>query len=623
MTAKKRTLRYYRHLLRDVILRYTHLRKKLSKEGLQATEENIEALHEALAAKNIESADLHAQALEMVLTHAGKKSAFDHVKEFFFAILFALVVAGFVRQMWFELYEIPTGSMRPTFREHDRVLVAKNSFGINTPFQTSHLLFNPSLVNQGNIIVFTGDGLDMPDVDTLYFMLFPGKKRYVKRCMGKPGDTLYFYGGRIYGVDKKGQPLTNLLTDSTFSEIEHIPFMTFDGKMDVEEVNKTTTLTFSHFHMPIGKTTISPLGTVRSELIEDGKAVAGDDLGTFWGINNFAMCRLISPEDLPELARQAGYAKEDALLYLELRHSPELPGRKMPINIHERYTLPTNLVTSFSWIPLNQGAVERLQNALYTSRFDVVDHRAIRYGANAHEEPGTRFSKEVPPGTYEFIDGKAYKINFLSYAELLPASHPIYPHNKEELKRLFNSGIELSDMTNPIAERGKRRHTLFPRRYAYFRDGALFVMGKPLFEKGAAPLEEFELLEDVRSRKDSSYKPFIDQGAPLKEGVFDVEFIRMHGLHIPEKNYLALGDNHSMSLDSRIFGFVPEDNLQGSPLLTFWPAGPRFGVPSQPEIPFWRIENLYVLLGAGVAGALSLWYFRRQSSYEKYLKLKK
>ena len=33
------------------------------------------------------------------------------------AIAIALVVATLVRQTWFELYEIPTGSMRPTLKK--------------------------------------------------------------------------------------------------------------------------------------------------------------------------------------------------------------------------------------------------------------------------------------------------------------------------------------------------------------------------------------------------------------------------------------------------------------------------------------------------------------------------
>ena len=32
-----------------------------------------------------------------------------------------------------------------------------------------------------------------------YIFILSGKKQYIKRLMGKPGDILYFYGGEIYG----------------------------------------------------------------------------------------------------------------------------------------------------------------------------------------------------------------------------------------------------------------------------------------------------------------------------------------------------------------------------------------------------------------------------------------
>ncbi len=40
---------------------------------------------------------------------------------------------------------------------------------------------------------------------------------------------------------------------------------------------------------------------------------------------------------------------------------------------------------------------------------------------------------------------------------------------------------------------------------------------------------------------------------------------------IPEKSYFMLGDNRSMSLDSRAWGFVKEKDIIGKALFTFWP----------------------------------------------------
>ncbi len=41
-------------------------------------------------------------------------------------------------------------------------------------------------------------------------------------------------------------------------------------------------------------------------------------------------------------------------------------------------------------------------------------------------------------------------------------------------------------------------------------------------------------------------------------------------LIIPEGNYFVLGDNRDESLDSRYWGFVPQENIIGRPLLIYW-----------------------------------------------------
>ncbi len=41
-------------------------------------------------------------------------------------------------------------------------------------------------------------------------------------------------------------------------------------------------------------------------------------------------------------------------------------------------------------------------------------------------------------------------------------------------------------------------------------------------------------------------------------------------LVVPQGNYFAMGDNRDNSLDSRYWGLVPRDNIQGKPLIIFW-----------------------------------------------------
>ena len=49
---------------------------------------------------------------------------------------------------------------------------------------------------------------------------------------------------------------------------------------------------------------------------------------------------------------------------------------------------------------------------------------------------------------------------------------------------------------------------------------------------------------------------------------------------------MPLGDNHAMSSDCRDFGFIPEDNIRGTPSFLFWAPGGRFGDPNHGIYPF-------------------------------------
>lgn len=46
-----------------------------------------------------------------------------------------------------------------------------------------------------------------------------------------------------------------------------------------------------------------------------------------------------------------------------------------------------------------------------------------------------------------------------------------------------------------------------------------------------------------------------------------------HKIRVPDKHYFVLGDNSPVSRDSRYWGFVPEENLIGKGVVTYWPPG--------------------------------------------------
>ena len=89
--------------------------------------------------------------------------------------LLILLLIGFsIRSSLADWNDVPTGSMKPTILEGDRVLVNKLAYDLKVPFTTWHIAewSNPQ---RGDIVVF--------------FSPHDGK-RLVKRVIGLPGDTI-------------------------------------------------------------------------------------------------------------------------------------------------------------------------------------------------------------------------------------------------------------------------------------------------------------------------------------------------------------------------------------------------------------------------------------------------
>src|SRR3990167_79616 len=221
----------YRHTLRIGYRLYLKKRESLPEEKRNFFYQKLKFLQEAIEKKDKSSAKKEKKALEQAILTLFPKTIWEKGRNFLGTIIFALCITILIRQVWWEHYRIPTGSMRPTLKEQDCLVVSKTSFGLNIPLATSHLYFDPALVQRNGIVVFTGEDMDIKDVDTLYFYIFPVKKQFVKRMIGKPGDTLYFYGGLIYGLDKDGHDISQELQLARLSSIDHVPFLQFDGKI--------------------------------------------------------------------------------------------------------------------------------------------------------------------------------------------------------------------------------------------------------------------------------------------------------------------------------------------------------------------------------------------------------
>lgn len=598
---------YSLHKSRQILKTSYHWYKKkgktLSSDRRTALENDLEKLDEAVLAKDRTTADRYAKDIESFGTVHFKKSWFEYILELAFALVFALIVATIVRQTWFEPYEIPTGSMRPTFEEQDHVTVTKTAFGINVPLETRHFYFDPDLVQRTSIVIFSGEGLALRDTDSTYFGIFPYKKRYIKRLMGKPGDRIYFYGGKIYAMDKEGNFLEEYLNSPWLNHIESVPFLRFEGELSIP---KPREIVFRLMNLPIGKLSITPQGSFIGEIfngrewIKDNpvaQKTPHDQIETysdFWGIRNYAMARLLTQEELEKFSQADSKGLEKAPLYLELRHNPSLNYLPPFIQTNGIGQGGLSLQTYVTAIPLQENHLKSIMNNLYTARFVVKNGRARRYSA---EDNRTTIDNPlfpgVPDGKYEFYFGKGVSIDWAAITSPLSPNSPLYSLKPENIQKLFNLGIEMDTIFSPSST-----HQIFyPNRYAYFRDGDLYLLGAPILKKEDPVLIAFKEREEKKEKQSTARQPYVafkDYGSPLKEGKIDRKFMETFGLQIPDGHYLALGDNHAMSADSRVFGFVPEANLQGAPCYIIWPPGERWGAPLQKPYPLFTLPRLIV-----------------------------
>lgn len=628
MSTKLYSLNHSRKIMKTSYDWYRKKRNILSPEQLRTFESDLAALDESLLSKNQEKADMYAKRLEPFCKQHFKKSPLHFVWELALALIFALVVAVFVRQVWFEPYEIPTGSMRPTFEEQDHLTVTKTAFGINMPLETKHIYFDPSLVQRTSVFVWSGDNIPYLNSNEPYWGVIPYSKRYIKRNMGKPGDTLYFYGGKIYGFDSEGNDLVELRDNPWMTKLENIPFMNFEGNMSQENRSNVWQVVFRQMNKPIGRINIPTAGSMRGEIfngkewVEDNAAAQKtphqkiQTYSDFWGMRNFAMARLLTKQQVEKFTSFNLKDFPEGLLYLELRHTPNLTSPKPRLFEQQanRYGLALTPYTTL--IPLQEHHLKAIMDNMYTARFIVEKERGARYSqGKPHFSASSARFPGVPDGTYEFYYGKASKIAWAGIPMSLPSDSPLYSLEPSNIQNLFNTGIELSTYMQPYSS----DQVTFPNRYAYFRNGDLYLLGAPVLKKDDPTLTAFNEKEKKREA-DSSYVAFKDYGPPMKDGVLDKDFIKAFGLRIPEGHYLALGDNHAMSQDSRSFGFVPEANIQGAPCLILWPPGDRFGSPNQKPYPWINLPRFIVwTIALTIFGLWYSWhrYQMRQPIFKK------
>ena len=496
--------------------------------------------------------------------------------------------------------------MRPTLKEKDRLLVSKNQYGVNIPLATKHIFFDDDLVKRGGITVFTSAGMDVPDANVMYFYLFPGKKQLIKRLMGKPGDTIYFYGGKVYGLDKNGRDISDELQRKEMKGIDYVPFLAFDGKPEMQHGAGPlhASVILNQMNQPVAEMKISKTGKIAGKTI--GNA---DHYFDLWGFENYGMGKLLTHNQ----AKKLGYLEKGmprGKAYLVFKHHADVKGAELGQDPMGNIRPQLNIETSV--LPLEDEHVTALAKGLYTARLVAKDGYLYRWDYQSSVGKRTAYTpriKDLPDGTYEFFGGQAYEVHMQGVTTKVKKDHLLAKLDIKTLCTLYNMGIDPYTHFAP-SEKG----SLDAQRFVYFREGDLYSMGVPVMKKGDPILNNFLLREKEKVAASTTYKPyfpFADRGEPSHETIL------AKGIKIPEKSYLVLGDNFAMSGDSRAFGFVPESNMRGVPDLIFWPFEKRAGYPKQEAYTLLTKPRVTVWILGMVTFTLSGIAYRRKYGRKK------
>ncbi|MEM1445289.1 MAG: signal peptidase I [Planctomycetota bacterium] len=148
-----------------------------------------------------------------------------------------ILIVTVVRSSLIDWNDVPSGSMRPTILEGDRIVVNKLAYGFNLPFNgpvvdlpllpafNNPLDFLPGFhwsgPERGDIVTFwnptpewrpAGNDRRVPNESTGI--------RMVKRVIGLPGDTVRVVDGRLEITDADGNAIT-----VAYEEVEEKPYM--------------------------------------------------------------------------------------------------------------------------------------------------------------------------------------------------------------------------------------------------------------------------------------------------------------------------------------------------------------------------------------------------------------
>ncbi|WP_411286617.1 signal peptidase I [Phenylobacterium sp.] len=129
-----------------------------------------------------------------------KSGALSEIVEIIKTVVYALLIALFLRVIFFQPFTIPSASMEPNLYEGDYIIVSKFTYG----YSRHSIPFSPPLF-EGRILE------NRPKRGDVVVFKLPrdGRTDYVKRVVGLPGDRIQMKAGRLW-VNEREIPRVTL-----------------------------------------------------------------------------------------------------------------------------------------------------------------------------------------------------------------------------------------------------------------------------------------------------------------------------------------------------------------------------------------------------------------------------